>query len=139
MTTCKAIRINKLNSALLIGGGKDKRSYSVSTILLAADREVDHVAALEKPFPIHFSQLQSIPSVCGFQLYYVGEDCTSVLWSRSVFFSFFLNWSIVVLQCWVSFCCAAKCNSYTYILSFFGFPSHLCHHRALSRLHCATQ
>ena len=45
-------------------------------------------------------------------------------------------WSVVALQCWVSFCYIAKWIShkciYIYPL-FFEFPSYLGHHRALSR------
>ena len=57
-------------------------------------------------------------------------------------FLFFKNfyWSIVALQCCVSFYHIAKWTShmYTYIPSFL-FPSHLGHHRALSRVSCAVQ
>ena len=62
-------------------------------------------------------------------------------------------WSIVFLQCCVS---AVKQSEsavcvyihihiyihiyiYIYRLSFFGYPYHLCHHRALSRVPCALQ
>ena len=43
----------------------------------------------------------------------------------------------ITLQCCISFYCIAKWISCTYIFSFFGFPSHLVHHRALSRVHWA--
>ena len=47
---------------------------------------------------------------------------------------------IVVLQCCVSFYSIVKWISYVYIqLLCFGFPSHLGHHRALSRVPCAIQ
>ena len=56
--------------------------------------------------------------------------------------SFFLSfyWSIVALQCCISFNCIAKWISCTctYIL-FFWFPSHLGHHRVLSRVPHAIQ
>ena len=50
--------------------------------------------------------------------------------------------STVALQCCISFWCTAQWISsfaYRYIISFFGFPSHLGHHRALSRVPCALQ
>ena len=56
--------------------------------------------------------------------------------------SFFLSfyWSIVALQCCISFYCIAKWISCTctYIL-FFWFPSNLGHHRVLSRVPHAIQ
>ena len=44
-----------------------------------------------------------------------------------LFLFFKLGWGIVVLQCFVSFCCTAKRISYmcTYITSFLGFPPNL--------------
>ena len=64
------------------------------------------------------------------------------------FFSFYFIWEhslvfycrIVTLQCYVSFCCIAKCISYMYAYPplFFGFSSHLGHPRALSRVPCAA-
>ena len=47
-------------------------------------------------------------------------------------------WSLVSLQCSVSLHCIAKWISCTdtYIPSFFGFPSHLAHHKVLSRVPC---
>ena len=64
-----------------------------------------------------------------------------MLYSRSLLFIYFIflinfYWSIVALQCCASLYCTAK-YIYIYIyLSplFFGFPSHLGHHRALSRV-----
>ena len=59
-------------------------------------------------------------------------------------FVFFKNscWSIVDLQCCVSFCRAAKWISYTYayvayIYSFSRVFSHIGHYRVLSRVPCA--
>ena len=50
--------------------------------------------------------------------------------------------SIVTLQCCVSFYCTAKWKSHTYkymnISLPFGFASHWGHHNALSRIPCAT-
>ena len=49
-------------------------------------------------------------------------------------------WSIVALQCCVSFCWITMCISYMYIHPLFsGLPSHLGHHRAFSRVLCAIQ
>ena len=61
-----------------------------------------------------------------------------LLWT--LVFNFY--WSIVALQCHVSFYCTAKRTShlYTYIYPlFFGFPSHLGHHRALGRVSWSTK
>jgi len=38
-----------------------------------------------------------------------------------------------------SFVCVYISHTYTYFLSFFGFPSHLGCHRVLSRAPCAIQ
>ena len=54
---------------------------------------------------------------------------------------FWMFWSIVALQCCVGFYCTARWNQlcmYMYHL-FFGFPSCLGHHRALSGVSCAVQ
>ena len=53
----------------------------------------------------------------------------------------YFYWSIVALQCCVSFYCIAKwiSHTYTYFPPFFGCPSHLGHCSALSRIPCVLQ
>ena len=54
-------------------------------------------------------------------------------------FKKFFYCSIVALQYCVSFYCTAKwISSSIHISLFFGFPSHLCYHRALSRVPLVT-
>ena len=53
-------------------------------------------------------------------------------------------WSVVALQCCAGFFLYNKMDQlyvsiYAYILYFFGFPSHLDQHRALSRVLCGIQ
>ena len=64
-------------------------------------------------------------------------------WFEGRSFLFLINfyWNISDLQCCINFYCTAKWISYmcTYILFLFGFPSHLDHHRALSKLSCDIQ
>ena len=57
------------------------------------------------------------------------------------FLKLIFYWSIVALECCVSFLLYSKVNqSYVCIYPlFFEFPSHLGHHRALSRIPCAMQ
>ena len=66
-----------------------------------------------------------------------------VFFSISIFFSFLKNvyWSIVDLQCCITFCCRAKWISYTYlyIYSFIDNFSHVLHYRVLGRVPCSIQ
>ena len=51
---------------------------------------------------------------------------------------FIFNFYWTALQCRVSFYCPSKWT-YTYTSPFFGFPSHLGHNIAVSRIPCAIQ
>ena len=51
-----------------------------------------------------------------------------------------LHFHFHALKCCVSFCYTAVKQLYVYIYPlFFGFPSHLGHHRALGKVPCALQ
>ena len=52
---------------------------------------------------------------------------------------FFLNWSIVYLQCCVNFCHIAEGFSYTYVHILFIFFSVMVYHRILNIIPCAIQ
>ena len=71
----------------------------------------------------------------------VGLVNTSITSYNYLFFLINFYRGIVALQCCVSFLLYSKVNQlYIYIYPlFFGFPSHLGHHRALSRVPCAIQ
>ena len=80
-----------------------------------------------------FSSSQHHKEACEFPVDAVSNCHTS--WFQRTQLYFFINFyfSLVALQCSVSFCCTAKWTSstFTYIPSLFGFPFHLGHHRAL--------
>ena len=47
-----------------------------------------------------------------------------VSYTQKLFFNYFLNWSVVNLQCYVSFRCTAKWFSYTYTYILFQILFH---------------
>ena len=55
------------------------------------------------------------------------------------FFKINFYWTIVALQCCVSALQQSESVICIHISPFFGFPSHLGHHRVLSRDPCAIQ
>ena len=71
----------------------------------------------------------------------IGLSISQLLTYAGVCYFFSFCWSLVDLQCCVSFRCIAKWVSYTYIYSFFFFKIliHISHYRAFSRVPCAIQ
>ena len=63
----------------------------------------------------------------------------SALTFLSFFFSIFIGVQLLYNVLLVSYVQRSELVTHTYILSFFGFPSHLCHHRALSRVPCTIE
>ena len=58
-------------------------------------------------------------------------------WREEYLFFLMTNWSVVDLQCYVSFRCTAKRFSYTYISIFKRFFSHIDYYKILSIVPCA--
>ena len=69
----------------------------------------------------------------------IGIENITEYWDTPLNFKNFY-WSIVALQCRVSFYCTAKWISYAYPhIPSLGFLYHLGHHRALSRVPCTIR
>ena len=77
-------------------------------------------------------------------IYIWGEASEGLLITNSKFV-FFFNWSVIALQCFVSFCCATEWISPLYNVCAppsetslpLPSPTHLGHHRALNWAPCA--
>ena len=95
---------------------------SIATLLFPQRREYSSILAWKIPWTEEPGRLQSMGSQ--------GQDTIQRL-----------NHHLAALQCRASFHYITKCINYkhTYISSFSQFPSHLCHHRALSRVSCTIQ
>ena len=95
---------------------------SIAALLFPRRREYSSILAWKIPWTEEAGRLQSMGSQ--------GQETTQRL-----------NHHIAALQCRASFHYITKCINYkhTYISSFSQFPSHLCHHRALSRVSCTIQ
>ena len=70
----------------------------------------------------------------------IGLSISQLLTYAGVCYFFSFCWSLIDLQCCVSFRCIAKWVSYTYIyFFFFKILIHTSHYRAFSRVPCAIQ
>ena len=60
---------------------------------------------------------------------------------KLILFIFKINfyWTLAAFQCCISFYCKVNQQMPTRISSFFLFPSHLGHHKALNIVPCAMQ
>ena len=98
----------------------------ISPVYVPAELHLLQEAFPDVPAPL-FCQCSQSTSLAGFTFLFYDYS--------HHFFRFSLDESCVSLYC------TAKCTRYTctYIPSFFGFPSHSGHHRALNRLLGATQ
>ena len=109
-------------------------SASINALFLLLDLESwKNKSALT----FHVLQICFLNHIVSKQKIYISlniQDINPVTFSSKQFVVLFhFYWSIVALQCCFSFYCTEKWISYTYtyIPSFFGYPSHLGHHRAL--------
>ena len=117
LSHCSCFLRQKGYFALRIWEGKRRKYVSLCLVVKRPlRRRVRAATPDEAVWPQHRSPASLNPGFMPAKWFWIYSHrflSPWILWSRSSFF--FLNWSIVDLQCCVNFHCTAKSFSYTYI------------------------